>query len=197
MKGGRAGTLVRLKNWLKKSGKEAIIERFCYTDLRTKLRVNCSEVWYGFFVRCTGSAVRSMLAAYTNTPPHVLCTLSFHTESSPSRFTRKTVWKNPYETWSRTAAKFPYVHWHVLPCGRTSLIKNSPDAIFATENISQEIISRLSRCARPTRNTTYNQMRLKIGEIRYFYWFAAYKLRCWIATWLNTLSGSGVNCFRG
>ena len=32
----------------------------------------------------------------------------------------------------------------------------------------------------------------KIGEIRYFYWFAAQKLESWIATWLNTLSGRGV-----
>ena len=38
--------------------------------------------------------------------------------------------------------------------GKEATTKNTPDAIFATENISREIISRLSRCARPARNTT-------------------------------------------
>ena len=38
--------------------------------------------------------------------------------------------------------------------GKETTIKNTPDAVFATENVSREIISRLSRCARPARNTT-------------------------------------------
>ena len=51
---------------------------------------------------------------------------------------------------------------NLLKSGKEATIKNTPDAIFATEYISREIISRLSR---PARNATSNSN--NIGTVWY------------------------------